>query len=291
MAGQKHDLEDKHMENSEVSPFMSMFENFRNELDEHQDRRERIIKASRDITALKYSHSNGEPPISPQAPSNPRLKLNSIYRVRNLRQPVSPPIAKETSTRYDSIKELFATIAPDLQGINSWRYQKQISGGCQEYVEAISFHHYLETQRLITHQEAQALIPGGIELTVDDYVLGLFDLTGELMRFAITNIATNGALPRGGTAAHNSEEKGRDILMDLRQIRTSFESLDTSSGPSDWSYLKNDIEKKMEVMRQSVGKVEYAAYGMIIRGRERPKGWVPDLSEGQERGRELVESY
>lgn len=33
------------------SPFMPMFEIFRNELDEHHDRRERIIKASRDITA------------------------------------------------------------------------------------------------------------------------------------------------------------------------------------------------------------------------------------------------
>jgi predicted translin family RNA/ssDNA-binding protein len=30
---------------------MSMFEGFRAELDEHHDRRERIIKASRDITA------------------------------------------------------------------------------------------------------------------------------------------------------------------------------------------------------------------------------------------------
>lgn len=29
-----------------------MFETFRDELDEHHDRRERIIKASRDITAL-----------------------------------------------------------------------------------------------------------------------------------------------------------------------------------------------------------------------------------------------
>ena len=35
-----------------TSPFMPMFEVFRNELDEHHDRRERIIKASRDVTAL-----------------------------------------------------------------------------------------------------------------------------------------------------------------------------------------------------------------------------------------------
>jgi hypothetical protein len=34
------------------SPFMPMFEKFRDKLDEHHDRRERIIKASRDITAL-----------------------------------------------------------------------------------------------------------------------------------------------------------------------------------------------------------------------------------------------
>jgi hypothetical protein len=33
------------------SPFMPMFEAFKAELDEHHDRRERITKASRDITA------------------------------------------------------------------------------------------------------------------------------------------------------------------------------------------------------------------------------------------------
>ncbi|KAL8772877.1 MAG: hypothetical protein Q9203_007129 [Teloschistes exilis] len=265
MAGTKHDLDDKDMEEATISPFMSMFEQFRNELDEHQDRRERIIKVSRDITAL------------------------SKKIVRQLGSPIPPPIAKEIKTRYDSIKDFFTSIAPDLQGSNGWRYQKQISGGCQEYVEAISFQHYLETQTLITHQEAQGLIPGGIELTVDDYVLGLFDLTGELMRFGITSMAANAALPRG--AATEGNDEGRDILVDLRSLRTNFESLDTSSSSSDWSYLKKDIEKKIEVMKQSVEKVENAVYGMIIRGRERPKGWVPDLNERQERSREAVESY
>jgi hypothetical protein len=32
--------------------YTPMFENFRDELDQHHDRRERIVKASRDITAL-----------------------------------------------------------------------------------------------------------------------------------------------------------------------------------------------------------------------------------------------
>jgi hypothetical protein len=33
------------------SPYIPMFETFRAELDEHHDRRERIVKTSRDITA------------------------------------------------------------------------------------------------------------------------------------------------------------------------------------------------------------------------------------------------
>ena len=37
--------------NMEASPYMPMFLKFRDELDEHHDRRERVIKASRDITA------------------------------------------------------------------------------------------------------------------------------------------------------------------------------------------------------------------------------------------------
>jgi hypothetical protein len=45
-----HDGMEKETE-SRASPFMPMFEVFRTELDEHHDRRERIIKASRVITA------------------------------------------------------------------------------------------------------------------------------------------------------------------------------------------------------------------------------------------------
>lgn len=154
-------------------------------------------------------------------------------------------------------------------------------------MEAVSFQHYVETQRLITYEEAQVKIPGGVKLTEDDYVLGLFDLVGELMRFAITSMATNGVLPRG--SAQDPDNDGRDILSDLRSLRTSFEALDITHSTGNGSPLKRDLDKKMEVMRTCVEKVENAVYGMIIRGRERPKGWVPDM--GSERGREPVESY
>lgn len=117
-------------------------------------------------------------------------------------------------------------------------------------------------------------------MTEDDYLLGLFDLTGELMRFAITTMATTGALPRASGPAG----EGRDILTDMRAIRTLFEALNVGDGGG----FKRDVEKKLEVMRTCVEKVEGAVYGMIVRGRERPSGWVPDLGGS---ARAEVESY
>lgn len=55
MAGQKRDSRGKAKPNEPPkirNEFTPMFERFRDELDEHHDRRERIIKNSRDITGL-----------------------------------------------------------------------------------------------------------------------------------------------------------------------------------------------------------------------------------------------
>ena len=42
---------DSKFQNMSLPPYISSFESFREELDIHHDRRERVIKASRDITA------------------------------------------------------------------------------------------------------------------------------------------------------------------------------------------------------------------------------------------------
>jgi hypothetical protein len=42
--------------------------------------------------------------------------------------------------------------------------------------------------------------------------------------------------------------------------------------------MLRDLAKKLEVMQASVEKVERAAYGILVRGSERPSGWTPDLS-------------
>lgn len=255
-------------------------------------------------------------PPPPQNKKKPLLIIFQTTRIQKLKFPIPGSVRKENDPRILTIQGLYDSIAPDLQGINAWRYQRQISSGVQEYIEATSFQHYLETQQLITLEEAQVTIPGGIVLTEQDYLLGLFDLVGEMMKFAITNMATSGSLPRGGgrggapppSSPKKDEEQGEkeevkteqnggtDILTDLRSLRTCFTGLDLFPGQSSFSgaigggsHLEKDVRQKMEVMRTSVEKVERAVYGIIIRGRDR---WAPDWGvENNERGRDQLEIY
>lgn len=185
---------------------------------------------------------------------------------------------------YTTINNLFQTIVPDLQGINANRYRSNITGGVQEFMEAVLFQHYLETQHLLVFEDAATKVPEGVVLTYEDYVLGVFDMTGELMRFAITYMATNGRLPGGqGNITSNSS-----ILADMQVLRCGLESVDASGNYS----LSKEFFQKLKTTRASTEKIENGVYSMIVRGKERPKGWRPDtgLAEGP-RESDQVESY
>ncbi|KAI9862413.1 MAG: hypothetical protein M1824_001406 [Vezdaea acicularis] len=238
------------------SPYMPMFETFRDELDQHHDRRDRIGKASKDITAQS------------------KKIIFTLQRVPTICTPFPPKILQETTERLHAISALFHSITPDVAGLNAWRYQRQLSGGIQEYIEAATFSHYLSTQTLPYPTAATLRLPEGVLLTESDFLLGLFDTVGELMRYAITMLARTGRLPTG---LPSKESVGaRDMLADIRDLRACFEGVDTAG---DSGGLGRDVEKKMGVMKTCVEKVEMAVYEMIVRGRERPKGWVPDSRE------------
>ena len=53
------------------------------------------------------------------------------------------------------IQAMFAGMQHELVGDRFWRYQRQVSPGLQEYIEALSFAHYLETGKLIGFEEVQ----------------------------------------------------------------------------------------------------------------------------------------
>lgn len=228
---------------------------------------------------------------------------------------------KSNAQYWDTIAKQYSAIASDLQSLNAHRYAHNITGGNQEFIEALSFHHYLETQSLISYDEAKAKIAelskkkegdgeeteqqsSVVPLTPEDYILGICDMTGELMRFSVTSMATNGKLPAGRAKATpvskspaddkmdidsappaSDASQPRTVLDDLRAIRLQLEMFEAPYGPKWVSELET---KKMPVLRECVDKVEKALYGLTVRGSERPKGWMPDM--GGDRRAE-VETY
>ncbi|CAG8784072.1 38230_t:CDS:2 [Gigaspora margarita] len=167
----------------------SLFESFRDSLDQHYDRRERIVKASR-VT---------------QKP------LKSILQ--------------EANEKKDEISQLFKEISLELQGINYYRYHKNISPSIQEFIEAISFLEYLQNDRLITKEEVENEFKDET-----DYVLGLADLTGELMRYAINSV---------GKGDHDRAIKVCQFLRDMKTV-----------------HPKSPLGRKVDTIRQSLSKVE-----------------------------------
>jgi len=108
----------------------SVFTGIRDNLDAHYDRKERLVKISRDITSLS------------------KKMIFSLQRIQGEISSLPAGIQKEVDTREGEIQKLLKKAEPDVQGANVeryilhilWnamlirRYQRQISPGIQEYV-------------------------------------------------------------------------------------------------------------------------------------------------------------
>lgn len=224
---------------------------------------------------------------------------NQTSSVRKINPHLPANIEAEIQTRLTDISALLAAIAPEVQGINRYRYARNMS--CiEELIEALTFAHYLRTQSLMGYgasvdqvaalydtarlpppaadkmdvvaeekaaaaaaaeAEAEAHLPV-VLVTEQDYLMGIFDLSGEMMRFATTSAALNGSLD--GPAA-------RTIVADMQELGSVFEMLPQQYGKS--------YSMKLETLRQSVLKVEKLGYGLKVRGSERPAGWMPDTAD------------
>lgn len=63
--------------------------------------------------------------------------------------------AAQAQDKLKDIRALFATMSQELTGERFARYQRNVSPGLQEYIEALSFAHYLEHKTLISYEEVQ----------------------------------------------------------------------------------------------------------------------------------------
>ncbi|KAH6917564.1 Translin [Coprinopsis sp. MPI-PUGE-AT-0042] len=204
-----------------------MFEQHRDALDEFNDRRERLIKASRDIT---------------------NLSKKTIFLLHRLALE-APPTSTISSTSHAAGQGYIKLLHADL----FWRHERQISPGLQEYIEALGFAYYLDCGRLISYAEVQRWLSdeGGVPffpLTISDYLLGLSDLTGELVRYAISGLSRKGG-----------RQKAIDICVFVRNCKADFERFTP--------YIR-DLRKKQAVTANSLEKIEDAVYTIFLRTSE-----------------------
>ena len=138
------------------------FEAFREHLDDHYDRRERLIKVC-------YSALGTAQPVliylaklqaSRDISAASKKVIFLIHRVLNEAssddRALSLRAAAEARSKLTEVRLMMKNVAHELDGSRFWRYAHNISGGLQEYIEALSFFHYVECGGLVSFEQVQA---------------------------------------------------------------------------------------------------------------------------------------
>ncbi|KAM9809656.1 translin-associated protein X isoform X1 [Syngnathus typhle] len=237
------------------SPVIAAFKVFQMELDTKHDKYERLVKLSRDVTIES------------------KRTIFLLHRVTSV--PDAEPILNEADGKLCGVREKIGQIAEELRGEDIYQFHRAFTAGIQEYVEAASFQHYIRHRSLISLEEINAslVFMKGDEGSADtlsseprvttfqvmpaDYLLGVADLTGELMRLCISSVG-NGDI-----------DTPFQLSQFLRHIHDGFSYIG-NTGPYE-------VSKKLHTLRQSLGKVEDACYALRVRGSEIPKHMLADV--------------
>ncbi|XP_075875091.1 translin-associated protein X [Nelusetta ayraudi] len=244
---------------NQSSPIISSFRVFQQELDTKHDKYERLVKISRDVTIES------------------KRTIFLLHRVTSVQD--SDAILSEAGTKLDGVRQKIGQIAEELRGEDLYQFHRAFTAGIQEYVEAVSFLHYIRHRSLISLEEINArlvfmradrgdvkesteALPVGAQVltfhvTPADYLLGVADLTGELMRMCISSVG-NGDI-----------DTPFQLSQFLRQIHDGFSYIG-NTGPYE-------VSKKLHTLRQSLAKVEDACYTLRVRGSEIPKHMLADV--------------
>lgn len=231
------------------SVFREPFEQYTDTLNALHEKRERLVKASRDVTM--YSKK-------------------VIFQVHRLNAKNKEAVLEQAERDLASVRaDHVMRIAKELQGPEFWKFRRAYSMGIQEYVEAATFLEFCKNGKLLTLDdvnksffELKDASESAFKMNLIDYVLGVCDLTGELMRLAISHVT------EGDTDA------AKEICNFVRSLYVSL-GLISQEVDDGW-----DMKQKMEVMLQSLMKIENTCYTVHVRGSEYFPGAVLDNVDG-----------
>lgn len=269
---------DKAPEVDSSDPVQVMFSEISVYLDSRHDKKERIVKLSRDITI-----------------ESKRI-IFCLHRIRDEADPSREAILEEADTRLQEVREnLWRQVAKEIETEGHHQYLRAYSAGLQEWIEALSFYHFLRNNKIISYEEVSRQLvfeesnnvnvenktdtpadtitmsteepietrksqteSSFVTIPPSEFILGIADLTGELMRNAIN------ALGAGNM------EVCFTLLEILQCMAEGFGQIDKKDAPRDFG-------QKLWTLKQSCKKVEAACYAISVRGSEIPKNHLADI--------------
>ncbi|XP_078593817.1 translin-associated protein X-like [Branchiostoma floridae x Branchiostoma japonicum] len=241
----------------ENSPIIASFCTYQALLDRKNDKYERLVKMSRDVTIQSK---------------------RAIFHIHRINSGVDKTtVLGEADEKLIAVREKLCQIALELQGEDLYQFIRAVSPGLQEYIEAVAFHHYCLGQGLVSLTQVQSALefpatektsspedgdcPSHPAVTLYvppvEYMLGVADFTGELMRLCITSVSSG----------------DMDLPFQLCQfMREVYHGFSSFSHAGSW-----ELSRKMHTLRQSLHKVENACYTLQVRGLEIPKHMLADV--------------
>lgn len=229
------------------------FESLSARLDNRNNRFERLVKMSRDITVESKRIIYQLQRAAGRADGLDKTLSDAETRFFALRRGSFRNIAEELSSSSESIDY----------------YRRSFSPGVQEFIEAYAFHRYLSVGRIASPKEVREFLVGSVDpesasaetrrrlVGIEDYVLGVLDVGGELMRFAVTEAGCGVDL-----------ERLRRKCVDLYRLRAQLSTVKLHRG------VAKSYEEKMRTLGNSINSVANACYELQLR---RAEG-MPSLS-------------
>ncbi|PBC26420.1 translin-associated protein X [Apis cerana] len=237
------------VENTNENSFvLQQFRAYATELDDKHDRFERIVKTGRDITI-----------------ESKRI----IFLLHTIdKKSKQESVLCEADLRLQNVAQNhFKAISRELENQDPYLYLKAYRNGLEEYIEAVTFYQYLssgnmknwlELGKALTYTNSEKSKSIQILITPFEYILGISDLTGELMRQCINNLAT-------GDSASCYE-----TCNFVRNMYKGFLGCVSISN--------KEINRKLCTLKQSLHKMENVCYTIKIRGSEIPKHILVDVA-------------
>jgi len=245
----------------DVRDVLSIFRQYSTQLDQKNDKYERLVKISRDITM-----------------ESKRI-IFLLHRYNSLTK--EEKILQEAELRLQKlINDKWKTLALEIEDEDPYMFGRAFTSGAQEFVEAMTFNCFLRTSSLLTRDELMAKFdftlknkttetgqisdqtndsqikkedrcPTKFQLFWSDYILGLGDLGGEVMRWGMQQI---------GFGSYKSCRTSTRLLQD---VYIGF--LKTNAVT-----MNRDYYFKIRAWRDSTLKLEKACYLLKVREMECP---------------------